>query len=539
MEILFFLISSLLLFTNHQQLHCSAVATHKLEYPYSFMTVDAGKAAARTYDYIVVGGGAAGCPLAATLSQHYSVLLVERGDSPYGNPDVQDIKGVFKAFGDPSEFPYVMQGFVSEEGVQLVRGRVLGGSTAINAAFYSRASSEFIREMEWDEKLVNESYEWVEKMNAFEPDKIFRWNSAFKDALLEAGVFPYNGYTLDHLEGTKIGASTIDNEGRRHTAADLLQYANPDNIVVLLNATATRILFDSSSGMLKASGVEIQSGGDEIIYQVFISHLSHWSEVILSAGAIGSPQLLLLSGIGPSEHLDELNITVLLDVKLVGKRIQDPPRTSIILESPEPLDFEQAQIVGIIDNSQVIIEAASFFKQQNASKYQYIGGMFSKVAFPLSRGELRLSSKNPQDNPFVRYNYFSHPFDVQECILAVKVFSNLTMTTSIQEFTFSGSGNSKMLQFIGPELPQNKIEDDALEKFCKDTVTTFWHYHGGCEVNYVIDKTLRVKGVDNLRVVDNSIFKDIPGTNPQATTMMLGRYTGVHILQERLNICQY
>ncbi|GLJ35754.1 hypothetical protein SUGI_0718020 [Cryptomeria japonica] len=248
MEILSFVISCLLLFSNHHLFSGSAEASQKLEYPFPFMTFDAAKAAARTYDYIVVGGGAAGCPLAATLSQHYSVLLLERGDSPYGNPDVEDMKGVFKVLGDPSEFPYVMQRFVSEEGVQLVRGRVLGGSTAINAGFYTRANSEFIREMGWDEKLVNESYEWVEKLNAFEPDKLFQWNSAFKDALLEAGVLPYHGYTLDHLEGTKFSASTIDNEGRRHTAADLLQYANPDNIVVLLNATATRILFDTSSG---------------------------------------------------------------------------------------------------------------------------------------------------------------------------------------------------------------------------------------------------------------------------------------------------
>ena len=217
------------------------------------MTFDAEKAAARTFDYIVVGGGTTGCPLAATLSQHYSVLLLERGDSPYGNPDTSDIKGVFKVLGDPKDFPYVMQGFKSEDGVQLARGRVLGGGTAINAAFYSRASSEFIREMEWDEKLVNESYEWVEKVMAFKPEKLFRWNSAFKNALLEAGMGPDNGYTLDHLEGTKYSASTIDNEGKRHTSADLLQYANPDNIVVLLNATAGRILFDSSSGTLLLS----------------------------------------------------------------------------------------------------------------------------------------------------------------------------------------------------------------------------------------------------------------------------------------------
>ncbi|GLJ35755.1 hypothetical protein SUGI_0718030 [Cryptomeria japonica] len=117
---------------------------------------------------------------------------------------------------------------------------LLRGSTAINAGFYTRASSEFFREIEWDEKLVNDSYEWGEKLNAFKRDKLFSWNYAFKDALLEAGVLPYNGFSLDHLEGTKISASTIDKDGRTHTAADILQYANPDNIVVLLNATASK-----------------------------------------------------------------------------------------------------------------------------------------------------------------------------------------------------------------------------------------------------------------------------------------------------------
>ncbi|GLJ35636.1 hypothetical protein SUGI_0716280 [Cryptomeria japonica] len=248
-----------------EQLHCSA-ATQNLEYPFPFMTVDAEKASARTFDYIVVGGGTAGCPLAATLSQHYSVLLLERGDSPYGNPDVEYNIALFKILGNASEFPYVAEGFVSEDGVRLVRGRALGGGTSINAGFYSRASLDYIRKMEWEEKLVNESYEWVEKMNVFKPNKIFHWNSAVKDALLEAGVLPYNGYTLDHLEGTKISASTIDNNGRKHTAADLLRYANPDNIVVLLNATASRLLFNSSSGKLKVIGVEFMSSVDGLSY---------------------------------------------------------------------------------------------------------------------------------------------------------------------------------------------------------------------------------------------------------------------------------
>ncbi|KAH9289923.1 hypothetical protein KI387_034040, partial [Taxus chinensis] len=492
------------------------------EYPYSFMTVDADKAAAREYDYIIVGGGTAGCPLAATLSQHYSVLVLERGDSPYGNPDVEDSSGYFKILLDADNFPYVAQRFVLEDGVQSVRARVLGGGTAINGGFYSRASQEYIRKMEWDEKLVNESYEWVEKLTAFKPDNISLWNSAIKDGLLEAGVLPYNGYTLDHLEGTKISASIFDNNGKRHSAADLLQYANPDNIVVLLNATVTRILFEMASGKLKAKGVEFINGVDSLPYQVLINQSSHTSEVILSAGAIGSPQLLLLSGIGPSQQLKELNITVILDFPLVGKEIQDPPRTTATLESSKPLEFSKGQVVGIVDNSQIYIESSSYVQQNSALDFQYVGLIFNKVAFPLSIGELRLKNTNPLDSPSVRYNYFSHPYDLQECILGVKLMANLTMARSIQEFAFIGNGNSSMLRFLQPFLPQDQSKDEAFAKFCKDTVQTSLHFHGGCQVDLVVNKRYQVKGVNNLRVVDNSIFKDTPGTNPQATTMMLG-----------------
>ncbi|KAH9290369.1 hypothetical protein KI387_034486, partial [Taxus chinensis] len=132
--------------------------------------------------------------------------------------------------------------------------------------------------MKWDEKLVNESYGWVEKLNAFKPEELSPWSSSLKNGLLEAGVLPYNGYTVDHVEGTKISASTFDNNGKRHTAADLLKYANPDNIVVLLNATVGRILFNPESGKLKAIGVEFMSEVDGIFYHVSINQLSQRSE---------------------------------------------------------------------------------------------------------------------------------------------------------------------------------------------------------------------------------------------------------------------
>ncbi|XP_057845040.1 protein HOTHEAD-like [Cryptomeria japonica] len=445
----------------------------KFEYPYPFMTFDAAKAAARSYDYIVVGGGAAGCPLAATLSQHYSVLLLERGDSPYGNPDVEDFRAFFKLLGGPKNYPDVAQGFVSEDGMQLVRGRVLGGGTAINAGFYSRASSEYIGKMKWDKKLVNESYEWVEKLNVFKPEKLSTINSAIKDGLIEAGILPYNGYSLEHLEGTKIGASIFDKNGKRHTAADLLQYANPHNIVVLLNATASKVLFKKASGKPKAIGVNITSGIDGLHIQVLLNKLSTKNEVILSAGTLGSTQLLLLSGIGPVQQLKKLNIPIVLDLPSIGKNVQDNPIVNFIIESSKPLEFATTQVVGILDDSNLYIEPLSFPQQNNATNTQYLG--------------------------FVADN-----------------------------------GHSKILRFLGTALPKNISNDDSLAKFCKDTLSTIFHYHGGCQVDLVVDKRYQVKGVDNLRVVDGSIYKDSPGTNPQATTMMLGRYMGVNIIQGRM-----
>ena len=117
------------------------------------MTVDGEKAAARKYDYIVVGGGTAGCPLAATLSTKYSVLVVERGGSPYGVPDIENADAFGKPLAETDNYTSIAQTFVSEEGVSNVRARVLGGGTAINAGFYSRASSEYVSNMGWDEGL--------------------------------------------------------------------------------------------------------------------------------------------------------------------------------------------------------------------------------------------------------------------------------------------------------------------------------------------------------------------------------------------------
>jgi len=205
-----------------------------------------------SYDYIVIGGGTSGCPLAATLSQGARVLVLERGGSPYTNPERINIKNFVNSLADisPSSFS---QPFISTDGVLNARARVLGGGSVLNAGFYSRASSEYIRTSGWNESLAEESYKWVERKVVFEPPML-QWQSAVRDGLLEVGVLPYNDFTYDHLNGTKIGGTIFDNKGNRHTAADLLEYADPKRISVYLHATVQKILFKYNTGKEKNIG---------------------------------------------------------------------------------------------------------------------------------------------------------------------------------------------------------------------------------------------------------------------------------------------
>lgn len=198
------------------------------------------------YDYIIIGGGTSGCPLAATLSQNATVLLLERGGSPFGDPNITNIANFASSLSDTSPGSPSQQ-FLSEDGVYNVRARVLGGGSALNAGFYTRAATAYVKQAGWDETAVDVSYRWVEKKVAFEPSML-EWQSAVRDGLVEVGVLPYNGFTYNHMYGTKVGGTIFDRQGHRHTAADLLDYADPKRITVYLHATVQNILFRTNPG---------------------------------------------------------------------------------------------------------------------------------------------------------------------------------------------------------------------------------------------------------------------------------------------------
>ncbi|TKY51249.1 HOTHEAD protein [Spatholobus suberectus] len=519
-----------------------------------------------SYDYIVIGGGTCGCPLAASLSQGARVLVLERGGSPYTNPEQINIKNFVNSLSDISPSSFSQQ-FISRDGVLNARARVLGGGSVLNAGFYSRASSRYIRESGWNETLAKDSYEWVEKKVAFEPPML-QWQSAVRDGLLEAGVLPYNGFTFDHLYGTKVGGTIFDNEGNRHTAADLLEHADPKRISVYLYATVQKILFKYNS----AYGI-IFKDAFGVMHRAYLSTKPK-NEIILSAGAIGSPQLLMLSGIGPANHLQAHGIKVVLDQPLVGQGMADNPMNVLVVPSPVPVEVSLIQTVGITkfggfietasglslghswsERLQGIFEFASnqsgqpstFPPEAEESVADTIrslanptlkgGVILEKIIGPRSTGHLELITTNPSDNPSVTFNYFQDPEDLRMCVEGMKTIIDVINSKSFSKFRYPNMPVQALIDLM-LHLPVNLRPKHAnaafsLEQYCIDTVLTIWHYHGGCKSGKVVDHNYKVIGVEALRVVDGSTFYRSPGTNPQATVMMLGRYMGEKIVKRR------
>ncbi|CAI9106281.1 OLC1v1005403C1 [Oldenlandia corymbosa var. corymbosa] len=502
------------------------------------------------YDYIIVGGGTAGCPLAATLSGKYRVLVLERGGVPHTHPNLMTQEGFLPTLLDSNSPVSPAQTFISEDGVHNARGRVLGGSSAINAGFYSRADAEFFRAsgMHWDLRVVNKSYEWVEKAIVFRPE-LKNWQSAVRDGFLEAGIGPYNGFALDHVEGTKIGGTIFDANGQRHSAADLLgYYANPNNITVAVYATVQRVLVAAFPLVVpKAIGVVFR----DQLGQFHHAMLREKGEIFLSAGAIGTPQLLLLSGIGPRPYLSSWGIPVVHHHPYVGQFLYDNPRNGISFVPSVPLEHSLIQVVGIT-SSGAYLEAASNVVPFLATAHGFLGRnpgspagslpvyftvatLIEKIVGPLSAGSLRLASTDVRVNPIVRFNYFSNQADVEKCVNGTRKIADVLNSRSMDDFkSFHLLFGSRDFRYVGPALPADVSNDAVMQDFCRQTVNTIWHYHGGCLVGKVVDRNLRVMGIESLRVVDGSILTVSPGTNPQATLLMLGRYVGLKVLRDRM-----
>ncbi|OMO50556.1 hypothetical protein COLO4_38017 [Corchorus olitorius] len=380
-----------------------------------------------------------------------------------------------------------------------------------------------------------------------------------------AGVLPFNGFTYHHINGTKNSGTIFDQNGNRHTAANLLEYADPRRIKVYVHAVVNKIIFTTQGGSRpKAQGVIFYDarGGK---HTAFLKSVSR-SEIILATGAIGSPQLLMLSGIGPTSQLEPLGIKVVLNQTMVGREMADNPSNGLIIPSPVLIDLDAPTTVGITKFGNYIEsfsgydflalygsssgsqsppndftvtfnkmgESSMSSREAMANPITNLGLILEKFVGPISKGYLELRNTNASDNPKVTFNYFQAPEDLRRCVQGMETMIDVVNSKSFSPFRYRNTTTQDLLNMM-LNLKQNhrNLTVTSLEQFCRDSVNTMWHYHGGCVVGKVVDRDYKVLGVESLRVIDGSTFNFSPGTNPQATTMMLGRYMGRRILQDK------
>ncbi|EFJ36204.1 hypothetical protein SELMODRAFT_404769 [Selaginella moellendorffii] len=471
-----------------------------------------------SYDYIIVGGGTAGCPLAATLSQRFKVLVLERGGFP--DPISTRRDSFLLTYENQLGSNTLVQGFVSTDGVRNGRARVLGGGSSINAGFYNRASPQTIADMGLDGSLANASFQWVERIVASFPE-LGPYQRAFRQSLLEAGVTPDNGASYDFQVGTQTGGTNFDSQGFRRPAS------------ICLFTPIVRTWTFCSTHKLSSSFSKVQSLRVHNVHNVPNRQIQGFE--LMECGALGSPQLLLLSGIGPADHLTAMGIKVVLNATGVGQQMRDNPTTRLVILSPSPVESSLVQAVGITAAFGTYIEAAS-----GAAAAAIPGAPVEQACFGVHDtivGDLFASGQlDVRDNPIVTFNYFQNPQDLATCVAGVNRVEEAVLTNAFRPFVFDiqplpsggtvGSPNRRNPAFA-PTL------NATIATYCVTNVATIWHYHGGCVVGQVVDSDYRVLGTQGLRVVDGSTFVFSPGTNPQATVMMLGRYVGVKILADR------
>ena len=182
-----------------------------------------------------------------------------------------------------------------------------------------------------------------------------------------------------------------------------------------------------------------------------------------------------------------------------------------------------------MQTSRSTLAITEFFKSINlrSNVLEIDGWIVNKVDGPVSRGHLELRNKNPDDNPSVRFNYYQEPEDLEKCVKGLKTIIKVIDSKAFTKHKYPDVTARVLLNFM-LGLPTNLRPRHVtsmfnLKQFCIDNVMTVWHYHGGCQVGKVVDKNYKVLGIDALRVIDGSTFLKSPGTNPQATVMMLGR----------------
>ncbi|KAI1279544.1 Glucose dehydrogenase -like protein [Halotydeus destructor] len=516
------------------------------------------------YDYVIIGGGPGGCVMANRLSEDpkVQVLLLEAGG--YESP-VTDIPSAFLLlqntvvdWGTRS----VPQANCSGQRVELNSGKALGGSTVINAMMYVRGNGrDFQKWVDagaegWSYQENLPYYLRMEDMSVEElrespyhhaggslkvsyPNYMTQIGPAF----VKAGS--HLGYETGDYNGAKPNVfsmmQTTTFKGSRQSAAK--SYIDPikgrSNLKVVTYATAHKILLDKNS---KAEAV--------IFNRMDTDHtVKARKEVILAAGALQSPKILMQSGIGPQDHLNELNIPVVKHMPGVGQNLQDHPRVELdfsinekawsVLEATTSQSLASYLTAGKGALAYTLGGAMGFIHTDKGPSYpfpnlqilsfgttvhfeDYKFALMDILLNPRSRGTVTLNSTNWNELAIVDPKYLSDPEDLETLVKAMELTLKLTEAPSLARFKpeFVNSSVPGCEAFVAPSR-------DYLRCYARANLASLYHYSGTCKMGSpsdemaVVDPQLQVIGVKGLRVVDASVMPTVVSGNTQATVYMM------------------
>jgi len=528
-------------------------------------------------DYVIVGAGSAGCVLANRLSADpgTSVVLMEAGGRDW-NPWIHIPVGYFKTMHNPSvDWCYRTEPDPGLNGRALdwPRGKVLGGSSSLNGLLYVRGQPQ-----DYDRwaQMGNPGWGWDEVLPLFKRSERQERGAddyhgdagelavsnmrlqrpicdAWVAAAQEAG-YPFNpDYNGASQEGVGYFQLTAHN-GRRCSSA--VAFLNPvrkrENLTILTKAQASRVTFDGT----RATGVAYRD-------RAGVEHVVRANaEVILSSGAIGSPHLMMLSGLGEAAHLRERGIEVRRDLPGVGRNMQDHLQARLVFKCNEPTLNDEVR--SLFDQARIALKYAMFragpmamaaslatgfmrtgphvatpdiqFHVQPWSADSPGEGVHPFSAFtmsvcqlrPESRGEVRLNPEDPAKYPKIHPNYLSTETDCRTIVEGVRIARRIARHAPL---------STKISQEFRPDASLDLDDYEGTLDWARRYSTTIYHPTGTCKMGQgedaVVDARLRVHGITGLRIADCSIMPEIVSGNTNAPAIMIGEKAADMIREDR------